>query len=101
MIFEATNNHDSEDELSFEASVANNPYYPYNQELFGRDEEDTPDLAEDWFPYLSGLHNSQNDIMFTLGKRSHYCITLQAHANDAVFEDSLCYFRHKMPNDEV
>jgi len=39
--------HDSEDDLSFEASVANNPYYPYNQELFGRDEEDTPDLAED------------------------------------------------------
>ena len=47
MIFEATNNHDSEDELSFEASVANNSYYPYNQELFGHDEEDAPSLAED------------------------------------------------------
>ena len=43
---EAANNHDSEDELSSEASVVNNPYYPYNQELFGHDEEDTPDLAE-------------------------------------------------------
>ena len=47
MIFEATNNHDSEDELSFEAFVANNPYYPYNQELFGHDEENTSDLAKD------------------------------------------------------
>ena len=35
-----------EDELSSEASIANNPYYPYNQELFGHDEE-TPDLVED------------------------------------------------------
>ena len=24
-----------------------NPYYPYNQEWFGHDEEDTPNLAED------------------------------------------------------
>ena len=43
----AANNHDSEDELSSEASVTKNPYYPYNQELFGHDEEDTPNLAED------------------------------------------------------
>ena len=27
---EAANNHDLEDELSSEAFVANNPYYPYN-----------------------------------------------------------------------
>ena len=39
-------NHDSKDELSSEASVANNPYYPYNQELFGHDEEDNPNLGE-------------------------------------------------------
>ena len=44
---EVVDNHDSEDELSSEASVANNPYYPYNQELFGHDEKDTPDLEED------------------------------------------------------
>ena len=43
---EAADNHDSEDELSSKASIANNPYYPYNQELFGHDEEDTPDLAD-------------------------------------------------------
>ena len=68
MIFEAANNHDSEDDLSFEASVANNPYYPYNQELFGHDEENTSDLAKDWFSYFFGMHNSQNAIMFTLGE---------------------------------
>ena len=45
MVF-AANNYDSEDELSSETSVADNPYYPYNQELFGH-EEKTPDLAED------------------------------------------------------
>ena len=92
---------DLEDERSSKTSITKNPYYLYNQEWFDHDEEDTPDLAEDWFPYLSSLHNGQNDTMFTLGKRSHYCITLLAHANDAVFEDSLSYFRHKMPNDEV
>ena len=51
---------DLEDEWSSEAFVIKNPYYPYNQEWFGHDEEDTPDLAEDWLidsPYLSGLHN--------------------------------------------
>ena len=32
---------------SSEASIANtNPYYPYNQELFGHDEASTPDLGE-------------------------------------------------------
>ena len=32
---------------SSEASTANtNPYYPYNQELFGHDEAYTPDLGE-------------------------------------------------------
>ena len=46
MRFEAAYNHVLEDELSFEASVANKPYYPYNQELFGHD-EDTPDLEKD------------------------------------------------------
>ena len=59
---------DSRDERSSEASVTKNPYYPYNQEWFGHDEEDTLDLPEDWLidtPYLSGLHNSQNAIMFT------------------------------------
>ena len=30
-----------------EISVANtNPYYPYNQELFGHDEASTPELGE-------------------------------------------------------
>ena len=43
---EATDHHDLEDELSSEAFVVNNPYYPYNQELFGHDEEDTPHLVE-------------------------------------------------------
>ena len=38
---------DLEDELSSEASVTKNPYYPYNQEWFGHDEEDISDLAED------------------------------------------------------
>ena len=38
---------DLEDERSSEATVTKNPYYPYNQEWFGHDEEDTPDLAED------------------------------------------------------
>ena len=46
----SADNHDLEDELSFKASVANNPYYPYNQELFGHDEEDTPNLAEEDTP---------------------------------------------------
>ena len=32
---EVADNHDSEDEMSSEASIANNPYFPYNQELFG------------------------------------------------------------------
>ena len=36
-----------ESKASFEASVANNPYYPYNQELFGHDINSTPDLGED------------------------------------------------------
>ena len=43
---EAATNQDSEDELSSEASIANNPYYPYNKDLFYHDEEDTPDLGE-------------------------------------------------------
>ena len=42
-------NHDSKDKLSSEASVTKNPYYPYNQELFGHDEEGTLDFAEDCF----------------------------------------------------
>ena len=46
-MFEATVTHDSEDERSLEASITKNPYYPYNQEWFSHDEEDTPDLAED------------------------------------------------------
>ena len=34
-------------QASSEASVtANNPYYPYNQELFGHDKDSTPDLGE-------------------------------------------------------
>ena len=35
------------DERSSEASVTKNPYYPYNQEWFGHDEEDFPDFAKD------------------------------------------------------
>ena len=34
---EATDNHGLEYELSSKASVTNNPYYPYNRELFGHD----------------------------------------------------------------
>lgn len=34
-------------QASSEAFIANdNPYYPYNQELFGHDEESTPGLGE-------------------------------------------------------
>ena len=62
---EATDNHGLEYELSSKASVTNNPYYPYNWELFGHDEEDAPDLAEDWFSYLSGLHKGQNATIFS------------------------------------
>ena len=37
---------DQESKASSKASVANdNPYYPYNQELFGHDEASTPDLG--------------------------------------------------------
>ena len=42
----AAEEHGSEDERSFEASVAINPYYLYNQDFFGHNEE-TLDLAED------------------------------------------------------
>ena len=38
---------DSNDERSSEASVTKDPYYPYNQEWFGHDEEDADDLAKD------------------------------------------------------
>ncbi|KAK9988884.1 hypothetical protein SO802_029123 [Lithocarpus litseifolius] len=45
---EVAANRDLEDEgskASSEASIAKNPYQPYNQDLFGHDEEDTPDLG--------------------------------------------------------
>ena len=64
---------DSGDERSSKASVTKNPYYPYNQEWFGYDEEDTLDLPEDWLidtPYFYGLQNGQNAIMFTPGEVS-------------------------------
>ena len=39
---------DQESKASLEASVTNDdPYYPYNQELFGHDEPSTLDLGED------------------------------------------------------
>ena len=38
---------DSDDERSSQASVSKDPYYPYNQEWFGHDEEDDDDLAKD------------------------------------------------------
>ena len=39
---------DQESKASSEASVTNNdPYYPYNQELFGHDEATTLDLGEE------------------------------------------------------
>ena len=38
---------DLEDERSSKASVTKDPYYPYNQEWFGHDEEDADDLAKD------------------------------------------------------
>ena len=60
MIFKEVDNHVAGDEQSFEAFVTKNknkkkkekqkkenPYYPYNQEWFGHDEEDTPNLVED------------------------------------------------------
>ena len=57
---------DSEDERSSQASITKDPYYPYNQEWFGHDEEDADYLAKDWlevwFPYLSGLHNGQSNV---------------------------------------
>ena len=39
---------DQESEASSEASIANNdnPYYPYNQELFRHDEASTPNLGK-------------------------------------------------------
>ena len=39
---------DQESEASSEAPIANNdnPYYPYNQELFGHDKTSTPDLGK-------------------------------------------------------
>ena len=36
-----------ESKASSEESVAHNPYFPYDQELFGHDEDNTPDLQED------------------------------------------------------
>ena len=36
-----------ESKASSEESVAHNPYFPYGQELFGHDEDNTPDLQED------------------------------------------------------
>ena len=38
---------DSEDERSSQASITKDPYYPYNQEWFGHDEEDADYLAKD------------------------------------------------------
>ena len=35
-----------ESKASFEESVAHNPYFPYDQELFGHDEDNTPNLGE-------------------------------------------------------
>jgi len=46
---EAIANRDSKSKgskTSFEASVADSPYYPYDQELFGHDVDDTPDLGD-------------------------------------------------------
>ena len=36
-----------ESKASSEESVAHNPYFPYDQELFGHDEDNTPDFQED------------------------------------------------------
>ena len=36
-----------ESKASSKESVAHNPYFPYDQELFGHDEDNTPDLQED------------------------------------------------------
>ena len=38
---------DLKDEWSSEASVTKDPYYPYNQEWFGYDEEGVDDLVKD------------------------------------------------------
>ena len=37
----------SDDERSSQASFTKDPYYPYNQEWFGYNEEDANDLAKD------------------------------------------------------
>ena len=37
----------SDNERSSKASITKDPYYPYNQEWFGHDEEDTDDLVKD------------------------------------------------------
>ena len=38
----------SDNERSSKASITKDPYYPYNQEWFGHDEEDADDLVKDW-----------------------------------------------------
>ena len=38
---------DAKDERSLEAYVIKDPYYPYNQEWLGHDEEETHDSAKD------------------------------------------------------
>ena len=44
---EAVTNQLVETKASSEESVAHNPYFPYDQELFGHDEDNTPDLQDD------------------------------------------------------
>ena len=51
---------------------SHNPYFPYDQELFGHDEDNTPDLQDDW-SYLSSLHKGQKCYTVYLLVKIHYC----------------------------
>ena len=72
---EAVTNQLVETKASSEESVAHNPYFPYDQELFGHDEDNTPDLQDDW-SYLSSLHKGQKCYTVYLLVKFHYCFPL-------------------------
>ena len=78
-----------------------NPYYPYNQEWFGHNKEDTPNLVEDdWLIdslYLSGLYNGQNATIFTPGE-VFTIVFLLAHANDDVLKKKICKVEFNQPS---
>ena len=53
------------------SKFAHNPYFPYDQELFGHDKDNTPDLQENWY-YLSGLHKGRKCYNIHLQVKFHY-----------------------------